>query len=85
MRFWFFLSLFISMQASAMSFLNPLKVCVFSKVNAQLILEGQPVANAKVTRRWHWGKEKFDEAVTDEKGYVHFLRYLNIPLPGCCR
>lgn len=55
-----------------MSFFNPGKTCVFSEVKARLMLDGKPVANAKVTRQWDWNKRKSDEATTDENGYVSF-------------
>lgn len=55
-----------------MAFFNPGKTCVFSEVNARLMLEGKPVANTKVVRQWEWHKRHSDEAVTDENGYVHF-------------
>lgn len=55
-----------------MAFFNPGKTCVFSEVKARLMLEGKPVANAKVVRQWEWHKRQTDEAVTDENGYVYF-------------
>lgn len=71
-RFIPFLFFLISLEASAMSFFNPTKTCVFSEVKARLVLDGKPVVGAKVTRQWNWNKKKTDESVTDENGYVHF-------------
>ncbi len=44
----------------------------FSAVKARLLLNGKPVSNAKVKRRWSWNKRKFDESVTNDDGYVFF-------------
>jgi len=55
-----------------MSFFNPTKTCVFSEVKARLMLNGKPVAVAKVVRQWNWNKKKTDESVTDKNGFVHF-------------
>ena len=49
-----------------------LPICVFSAVKARLLLNGKPVSNAKVKRRWSWNKRKFDESVTNDDGYVFF-------------
>lgn len=63
--------LLISVGATAMSFFNPLRTCVFSEVNARLMLNGEPVIGAKVVRKWNWHKERSDESVTDANGYVN--------------
>lgn len=55
-----------------MSMFGGLKSCVFSDVTLRLLWQGQPLKNAKVTRSWEWGKEKSDEAVTDENGVARF-------------
>lgn len=55
-----------------MSFLNPTNTCVFSEVKARLLLNGEPVRNAKVIRQWEWHKRRSDEAVTDDEGFVTF-------------
>lgn len=67
-----FFFLLISLEVSAMSFFNPTKTCVFSEVKARLVLDGKPVAGAKVVRKWNWHKERSDEATTDGNGYVNF-------------
>lgn len=56
----------------AMSIFNPTKTCVFSEVKARLVLNGEPLKNAKVTRQWEWHKRRSDEAVTDAEGHVTF-------------
>ena len=48
------------------------KACVFSCVKARLLLNGKPVAHAKVRREWNWNKPNSDESTTDEQGYVTF-------------
>ena len=48
------------------------KTCVFSSVKARLLLDGKPVANAKVRREWDWNKPKSDESYTDKNGDVTF-------------
>lgn len=48
------------------------KTCVFSSVKARLLLNGKPVAHAKVRREWNWNKPNSDESTTDEQGYVTF-------------
>lgn len=55
-----------------MPIINPLRTCVFSEVAAQLVLNGEPLKNTKVTRQWEWHKRRSDEAVTDAEGYVTF-------------
>lgn len=72
MRYWILVSFFITSQAFAVSFFDSLKTCVFSEVKAHLLLNGQPVANARVTRQWNWSEPKSDQALTDENGYVYF-------------
>ncbi|WP_024460408.1 carboxypeptidase-like regulatory domain-containing protein [Marinimicrobium sp. LS-A18] len=48
------------------------KVCVFSKVNAQLLLDGKPISGVTVTRTWNWDKRASDSTVTDMNGYFSF-------------
>lgn len=48
------------------------KTCVFSSVKARLLINGKPVANAKVRREWEWNKPGSDESMTDENGVVMF-------------
>lgn len=48
------------------------KTCVFSSVKAQLLMNGKPLSNVKVTRKWDWNSEKSDESTTDENGFVTF-------------
>ena len=55
-----------------MSFFNPTKTCVFSEVKVRLMLNGKPVADTKVVRKWNWHKENSDESITDANGYVNF-------------
>lgn len=71
-RFIALIFLLISLEASAMSFFNPTKTCVFSEVRARLVLNGKPIVGATVTRQWNWNKKRTDESVTDENGFVHF-------------
>jgi hypothetical protein len=63
------LAIFISQEASAMSFFNPGKTCVFSHVAAQLTLDGEPLKNETVIRRWEWKELREDQTQTDEQGY----------------
>src|SRR5688572_12294402 len=65
----FIFILFIFQESSAMSFFNPGKTCVFSAVRAQLTLNGEPVKNATVIRRWEWKDLQEETTKTDEKGY----------------
>lgn len=48
------------------------KVCVFSEVKAQLLLDGKPVSGATVTRIWNWDKRASDSTVTDVNGNFSF-------------
>jgi len=48
------------------------KVCVFSEVKAQLLLDGEPVSGATVTRIWNWDKRESDSTVTDINGNFSF-------------
>jgi hypothetical protein len=63
------LAIFISQEAAAMSFFNPGKTCVFSHVTAQLTLDGEPLKNVTVIRRWEWNELREDRTQTDERGY----------------
>lgn len=64
--------LFCSQGVMAMSIFGAGKTCVFSQVNVRLVLNGEPVKNAKVLRSWEWNKRKSDESFTDENGNVSF-------------
>lgn len=59
-------------KVEAMSILDVGKTCVFSEVNLRLLLNGEPVSNAKVTRQWNWNKPGSDEGVTDSGGLISF-------------
>lgn len=48
------------------------KTCVFSSVKARLLVDGKPVANKKVIRKWNWNNPESDESMTDDNGYVSF-------------
>ena len=48
------------------------KTCVFSQVKAKLTLNGEPVKNTKVIRRWEWNELHEDSTTTDDKGYFEF-------------
>jgi hypothetical protein len=48
------------------------KTCVFSQVKAKLTLNGEPVRNTKVVRRWEWNKLQEDSTSTDDNGYFEF-------------
>lgn len=56
----------------AMAIFDAGKTCVFSEVKAQLTMNGEPIKNAKVIRRWEWNELREDSATTDENGYVEF-------------
>lgn len=55
-----------------MSFFNPGKTCVFSEVKAQVTLNGEPVKNATVIRRWEWKELREERTKTDDQGYFEF-------------
>lgn len=55
-----------------MSPFNVGKVCVFSKVEARLTLDGKPVSDVKVKRAWSWNGYESDTTVTDDNGYFSF-------------
>lgn len=52
-----------------MSFFNPPKTCVFSEVKAWLTMNGEPLKNVTVIRRWEWRELKEERTRTDEKGF----------------
>lgn len=64
-----FISLLIAIEVSAMSFFNPPKTCVFSEVKAWLTMNGEPLKNVTVIRRWEWRELKEERTRTDEKGF----------------
>jgi hypothetical protein len=68
----FMLFTFFSMEALSMSFFNPGKTCVFSQVKAQLTLNGEPLKNATVIRRWEWNALREEQTQTDHEGYFEF-------------
>lgn len=55
-----------------MALFSPGKTCVFSAVKVTLLMNGEPVKHAKVTRQWEWNKRAMDSAQTDEHGVVQF-------------
>ena len=59
-------------KVEAMSIFDIGKTCVFSEVKVRLLLDGKPVAKAKVTRKWDWNKQHSDHNFTDEQGRVSF-------------
>ncbi len=61
-----FVFLLIFLEVSAMSFFNPTKTCVFSAVKAQLTMNGEPLKNATVIRRWEWQELREEKTQTDE-------------------
>lgn len=58
--------------ASAMGLSDVGKVCLFSKMEGVIKLDGVPVNNAKLVRTVNLTKDKTDEAVTDQNGYFKF-------------
>ncbi|TLM78969.1 DUF6795 domain-containing protein [Microbulbifer harenosus] len=46
------------------------KAYTFSGMNLKITHDGNPAANAKVTRIVEWQKEQVDEFTADEHGYV---------------
>ena len=65
-------ALIFSSEVDAMSIFGVGKTCVFSSVNIRLLNNGEPVSNAKVTRKWDWNKGDSDESVTNNDGNVSF-------------
>lgn len=55
-----------------MSFFSPGKTCVFSEVKARVTLNGEPVKNASVIRRWEWKELQEERTTTDNDGYFTF-------------
>jgi len=62
----------LSQGALAMSLFGAGKTCVFSNVKATLTMNGKPLPNAKVIRRWEWQELKEDSTTTDENGHFEF-------------
>lgn len=78
-----FFSLLLSLAIlpiTIMILVNPLKTCVFSKVSAQLTLNGEPLANVPVIRRWEWHKEHEDRTTTNASGYFLFPAVFELSL-----
>ena len=55
-----------------MSAFSPLKTCVFSSVKARLTVNGEPLRDATVIRRWEWQEKREDRATTDADGWFSF-------------
>tara|TARA_R110002096_G_scaffold428118_1_gene639435 strand:+ start:179 stop:862 length:684 start_codon:yes stop_codon:yes gene_type:complete len=51
------------------------KICVFSEVKAQILLQGKPVANAIVSRVLEFQKQKTDQTISDSEGWFYFPAY----------
>ena len=68
----FFALLVISSGSMGMSIFSGTKNCVFSSVQVQLLMNGQPVKHAKVLRKWNWNKNRADETLTDKNGIAKF-------------
>jgi len=60
-------------QAQAMSFLNFMRVYIFSEVDGVVLINGEPVSGAEVIRTADY-KDKIhsNTAITDEQGQFHF-------------
>lgn len=48
------------------------KVCVFSEVKARITVNGEPLKNTVVIRKWEWRELRQDRTTTDENGYFTF-------------
>lgn len=48
------------------------KVCVFSEVKARVTLNGEPLKNTAIIRKWEWRDLQQDKTATDEDGYFEF-------------
>jgi hypothetical protein len=71
--FFITLNFFFTFQGvEAMPNLKLSKTCVFSKVKARLTLNGKPLKNATVIRRWEWQKLQEDNTKTDVNGEFSF-------------
>ena len=66
--------IFTTTQACAdmFGFFNKQDFVLSASVKGQLLDDGQPVANTKVTRTLIYGDEYIDEATTDSDGYFSF-------------
>lgn len=58
----------ISGSLFAMSIFDAGKVCTFSAISGVVLMEGKPVAGARVVRTTDYQKKKQDETVTDGEG-----------------
>lgn len=63
------LTVMISNGALSMDMKDVGKVCLFSKISGVIVLDGKPVANAKLIRTVNLSSAETDETTTDEKGY----------------
>ena len=65
------IGIFIITKASTMGFLG--KLCMFSSVEGVVLQNGEPVAEAVVTREYEWqDTKKSDQTVTDASGKFSF-------------
>jgi len=55
-----------------MSILDIGKVVLFSEMNGQLLMKGEPVKNARIRRVANFSKDITDYATTDENGDFYF-------------
>ena len=67
----FFLIIF-SQEGAAMGIFDAGKTCVFSAVKARLTMNGEPIKDAKVIRRWEWNELQEEITATDENGEFEF-------------
>lgn len=61
-----------------MNFLSPLKVCTFSEMTIQIMLDGKPAKSAEVVRVVKWKKESVDTFIADDEGRVALPAILEI-------
>jgi hypothetical protein len=55
-----------------MEILDAGKACVFSRVKAKLTMSDEPLANAKVIRRWEWQELREESTTTNNEGKFEF-------------
>src|SRR5690554_2157698 len=56
----------------AMSLFDIGKVCVFSEVTARVTVNGEPLKDTVIIRKWEWRELQQDTTNTDENGYFTF-------------
>jgi hypothetical protein len=66
------LLIIVSLEGLAMGIFDAGKVCVFSHVKARLTMNGEPLANAKVIRRWEWQELREEFTTTNDEGKFEF-------------